>query len=103
MSDQRNNRHCGTGFSPVTPDPGSKGWQRVIARGCGAATYHGPDGPDDYCRHDYLWSCDECPVGIVMMEEAAADYERQMVGPPTPLSILAKDGEIWCDPWEHFR
>lgn len=48
------------GHNPVPPYEGSRGYIRVVARGCG--------GYQDYvtleydCGHGYLWSCEECPV-----------------------------------------
>lgn len=53
--------HCG-GDKPVAPLEGSRGFERVEARGCspGNNTWGHDDGDD--CGHGYGWTCDECPA-----------------------------------------
>lgn len=69
------------GYQHQTPEPSSKGWQRVIARGCGL--YRDEMNGDYDCTHDYTWACDECPVGIEAIEAREA-----FVGPPAPALFI---------------
>lgn len=42
------------------PNPGTRGYIRVVARGCGG-TYDEWNGEYD-CSHAYPWTCDDCPI-----------------------------------------
>lgn len=80
------------GTDHQTPARDSKGWIRVVNRGCGGDVHHTMDGPDYYCRHDYTWCCEECPIGILNMER---EYFKWVVtlcgiqGPPR--EVFSKD------------
>lgn len=41
------------------PERDSRGYVRVVARGCEFSTSH--EG-EFHCDHGYAWSCDDCPV-----------------------------------------
>lgn len=58
------------GTAPVTPEPDSAGWKRVILRGCGG-TYDEWNGDYD-CSHGYYWTCDECPIVIARYDQPAS-------------------------------
>lgn len=49
------------GTQHVAPVEGSRGYERVKARGCRVTP---PDYFDMYgeCAHEYAWTCDECPA-----------------------------------------
>lgn len=85
------------GTDMVPPTPGTKGWDRVIARGCGGYHYYTMDGPDFDCHH-YTWSCDECPVCIVSQEEKHNEWLNDMAtvqGPPRRYPPEKWQTEIW--------
>ena len=42
------------------PKPDTRGYQRVIMRGCGG--YQDNFTLEFDCRHAYPWTCDDCPV-----------------------------------------
>ena len=50
------------GVDHVLPEPDSKGYQRVVMRGCGGYVTQTSDGDDYDCGHGYAWMCDHCPV-----------------------------------------
>ena len=47
------------GTDHVIPEVGSRGYIRVVDRGC--STTEDRDG-DTRCDHDYTWNCEDCPV-----------------------------------------
>jgi len=51
-------------WNPQAPAPGTRGYIRVVARGCGLVHYE-MEGDWD-CRHRYAWpgGCDDCPVSL---------------------------------------
>lgn len=71
---------------PQAPGVGSKGYLRVLARGCGSYQSNHPLDPVEYdCGHEYGWVCDDCPFVV----EEALNYECRQVaaihglqGPP---------------------
>lgn len=70
--------------NPQTPERGSKGWIRIIARGCGGWKDEWTGEYD--CTH-YTWSCDECPWCIEKQEEKENEWREaimQIQGPPRP-------------------
>lgn len=87
------------GTDMVPPLPGTKGWNRVIARGCGGYQRDTMDGPDYGCDHEYTWTCDDCPVCITFQEEKHQQWLKDMAtvqGPPRrnpPDNALT--GELW--------
>lgn len=78
----------------VAPEPGSKGFLRVLNRGCGGASYSSPiNGTEYYCRHDYGWACDDCPiVSQRYLDEVAAIATFH--GPPG-CEFYARQGMFW--------
>lgn len=87
------------GTDPVAPFPGTRGWDRIIARGCGGDTYHGHEYSEFYCRHEYGWPCDDCPIVSKSEEEKHQQWLKDMAtvqGPPRrnpPNNALT--GELW--------
>jgi hypothetical protein len=48
-----------TGRMHQRPEDGSRGYIRIVARGCGGSVdYFG----EASCDHGYTWTCEECPV-----------------------------------------
>jgi|GEM_PF-7096711 len=75
------------GYRHQTPERDSKGWIRVINRGCGGREFNTPDGRDFDCDHGYAWICEDCPIGIVSGEDSEAKYLASLMviqGPPSP-------------------
>lgn len=86
------------GIDPVAPFPGTRGWDRVIARGCGGDTYHGYEYSEFYCRHEYGWTCDDCPIVIKSEEEKHQQWLKDMAtvqGPPRRYLPEKWQTEIW--------
>jgi hypothetical protein len=54
-------------WNPQAPKPGTSGYDRVVARGCGLVHY--PMEGDYDCSHRYGWSCDECPWSLDARKE----------------------------------
>jgi hypothetical protein len=81
------------GCDPQVPKPDSRGWKRVVLRGCGGHTYDTPDGPEYDCSHRYMWGCDQCPVGVEMMEAESDRWELEHQRPPRPKHL--RDPEKW--------
>lgn len=83
------------GSDHVVSELGSRGWKRVVARGCGGRTYDTMDGPDFTCDHGYAWTCEECPWGVEVMEREQQAWEDEHPGPPRP-AHLRNPNEWWC-------
>lgn len=49
------------GSDHVVPERDSRGWKRVVDRGCGGETdYFG----EFSCGHGYTWGCEDCPWAV---------------------------------------
>lgn len=55
------------------PEKGSKGYARVLGRGCGLR-YDAWNGDYD-CDHRYPWDCDNCPMVVEYQGQAEEDVE----------------------------
>lgn len=60
--------------NPQVPKKGSKGYDRVVNRGCGG--YRDYWGEYD-CDHGYGWGCDHCPW---LLEREAKGGEKEAKG-----------------------
>lgn len=72
-----------------TPERDSKGWHRIILRGCGGS-YDAMNGDYD-CDHGYTWACEECPIGIVASDALYEKWEKEHQGPPRPPGMYCMD------------
>lgn len=86
-------------YDPLPPVHGSRGFARVLARGCGGYNCNHPLDPSEYdCKHNYDWSCDDCPIVVErnLDEEALLIQELLLLqGPPREFSHPA---EYWMSP-----
>lgn len=55
------------GVAHVPPLPGTRGYIRVVARGCGG--YRDSYTLEYDCSHRYTWTCDDCPVLLEKYKE----------------------------------
>lgn len=86
-------------LSPTSPDVGTRGYIRILKRGCGGYMGNYPLDPPEYdCSHRYGWSCDACPL----VQESEQDWMAVMVrtlltfqGPPREFS---HPSEYWLFP-----
>lgn len=61
-------------YNPQTPKKGTKGYDRVVSRGCGG--YRDYWGEYD-CDHGYGWGCDHCPW---LLEHEVKGGEKEAKG-----------------------
>ena len=84
-------KHHEPGCNHQTPARDSKGWIRIIERGCGGHMHETSCGQEFDCDHGYTWNCEECPVGIVSMEIKEVSWKdvvKMRLGPPRPSSTF---------------
>lgn len=65
------------GENPIPPLPGSRGFLRVLSRGCGGVMHDTPWGRDFDCDHGYTWNCDDCPLVRQQQIETEAAYNAE--------------------------
>lgn len=86
MSKSRSRGKVRPCYYPVAPLPGTRGYLRVVSRGCATSKDYFGDGS---CEKGYGWDCGDCP----MVRENGLDMEcrriavvMEFAGPPRRLS-----------------
>ena len=99
MTKARSRGRVRPSYDPQVPVVGTKGYIRILKRGCGEYLSNNHFDPPEYdCSHDYGWSCDECPILLESEQDKMAMMVRDMLlfqGPPREFT---HPSEYWLFP-----